>query len=169
MSLNDSKIRNLKSSAKPFKISDCHGLYLLVNPGGSRLWYLKYRINGKESRLGLGTYPDVSLADARQQSDGIRKLLAHNINPAQQRSAERATALPEETFKSVALSWHKSNRTWSECKHTRFSSTHFLRFPDFQPSAGILPASGCSGIHGDVHCCIHSASDPLFPVLHSVF
>ena len=55
------------------------------------------------------------------------------------------------------------------CKHTRFSSTHFLRFPDFQPSAGTLPASGCSGIHGDVHCCIHSASAPLFPVLHSVF
>ncbi|EPB0865818.1 Arm DNA-binding domain-containing protein, partial [Yersinia enterocolitica] len=100
MSLNDSKIRNLKPSAKPFKVSDSHGLYLLVNPGGSRLWYLKYRINRKESRLGLGAYPDVSLADARQQRDGIRKLLVQNINPAQQRSAERATALPEETFKS---------------------------------------------------------------------
>lgn len=54
MSLNDTKIRSLKPSAKPFKVSDSHGLYLLVNPGGSRLWYLKYRINGKESRLGLG-------------------------------------------------------------------------------------------------------------------
>ncbi len=75
MSLNDSKIRNLKPSVKPFKVSDSHGLYLLVNPGGSRLWYLKYRINRKESRLGLGAYPDVSLADARQQRDGIRKLL----------------------------------------------------------------------------------------------
>ncbi len=80
MSLNDSKIRNLKPSAKPFKVSDCHGLYLLINPGGSRLWYLKYRINRKESHLGLA---DVSLADARQQHDGIRKLLAQNINPAQ--------------------------------------------------------------------------------------
>jgi integrase len=114
MSLNDSKIRNLKPSVKPFKISDSHGLYLLVNPGGSRLWYLKYRIDGKESRLGLGAYPDVSLADARQQRDGIRKLLAQNINPAQQRSAERATSSPEKTFKYVALDWHKSNRTWSE-------------------------------------------------------
>lgn len=114
MSLNDTKIRSLKPSAKPFKISDSHGLYLLVNPGGSRLWYLKYRINRKESRLGLGAYPDVSLADARQQRDGIRKLLAHNINPAQQRSAERATSSPEKTFKYVALDWHKSNRTWSE-------------------------------------------------------
>lgn len=114
MSLNDAKIRSLKPSAKPFKVSDSHGLYLLVNPGGSRLWYLKYRINGKESRLGLGAYPDVSLAYARQQRDGIRKLLTQNINPSQQRIAEKAARSPEKTFKHVALSWHKSNRTWSE-------------------------------------------------------
>jgi len=114
MSLNDTKIRSLKPSEKPFKVSDSHGLYLLVNPGGSRLWYLKYRINRKESRLGLGAYPDVSLADARQQRDGIRKLLAQNINPAQQRIADKAARAPEKTFKHVALSWHKSNRTWSE-------------------------------------------------------
>ena len=79
MSLNDTKIRSLKSSIKPFKVSDSHGLYLLINPGGSRLWYLKYRIDRKESHLGLGAYPDVSLAYARQQRDGIRKLLAQNI------------------------------------------------------------------------------------------
>lgn len=114
MSLNDTKIRSLKPSAKPFKVSDSHGLYLLVNPSGSRLWYLKYRINGKESRLGLGAYPNVSLAYARQQRDGIRKLLAQNINPAQQRIAEKAARSPEKTFKHVALNWHKSNRTWSQ-------------------------------------------------------
>ncbi|ATA18133.1 integrase [Gibbsiella quercinecans] len=119
MSLNDSKIRNLKSSAKPFKVSDSHGLYILVNPGGSRLWYLKYRINGKESRLSLGAYPDVSLTDARQQRDGIRKLLAQNINPAQQRAAEKTARSPEKSFKTVALSWHKSNTTWSENHATR--------------------------------------------------
>ena len=67
MSLNDTKIRQLKPLAKPFKVSDAHGLYLLVNPNGSRRWYLKYRINHKESRLGLGAWPDVSLAEARQQ------------------------------------------------------------------------------------------------------
>lgn len=67
MSLNHSKIRNLKSLSKPVKFSDSHGLYLLVNPGGSRIWYLKYRFNGKESRVSLGAYPLVSLAEARQQ------------------------------------------------------------------------------------------------------
>ena len=114
MSLNDTKIRGLKPSAKPFKVSDSHGLYLLVNPGGSRLWYLKYRFNGKESRLGLGAYPDISLAYARQQRDGIRKLLTQNINPSQQRIAEKAARSPKKTLKHVAMSWHISNRTWSE-------------------------------------------------------
>lgn len=60
MSLTDAKIRTLKPSDKPFKVSDSHGLYLLVKPGGSRHWYLKYRINGKESRIALGAYPAVS-------------------------------------------------------------------------------------------------------------
>ncbi len=81
MSLTDAKIRTLKPSDKPFKVSDTHGLYLLVKPGGSRHWYLKYRINGKESRIALGAYPAVSLSDARQQREGIRKMLALNINP----------------------------------------------------------------------------------------
>lgn len=114
MSLNDTKIRSLKPSDKSFKVSDSHGLYLLVNPGGSRLWYLKYRINKKESRLSLGAYPDVSLSGARQQRDGIRKLLAQNINPAQQRLAEKAARSPEKVFKNVAIEWHKSNIKWSQ-------------------------------------------------------
>lgn len=84
MSLSDAKIRSTKPSDKPFKLTDSHGLYLLVNQGGSRLWYLKYRFNRKESRIALGAYPQVSLSDARQQRDGICKLLAQNINPALQ-------------------------------------------------------------------------------------
>ncbi|ECE6549146.1 DUF4102 domain-containing protein [Salmonella bongori serovar 48:z35:-] len=51
MSLTDSKIRVTKPSATPFKLTDSQGLYPLINPGGSRLWYLKYRFNGKESRI----------------------------------------------------------------------------------------------------------------------
>ena len=114
MSLTDAKIRTLKPSDKPFKVSDSHGLYLLVKPGGSRHWYLKYRINGKESRIALGAYPAVSLSDARQQREGVRKMLALNINPVQQRAAVRGSRTPEKVFKNVALAWHKSNRKWSQ-------------------------------------------------------
>ena len=114
MSLTDAKIRTLKPSDKPFKVSDSHGLYLLVKPGGSRHWYLKYRISGKESRIALGAYPAISLSDARQQREGIRKMLALNINPVQQRAAVRGSRTPEKVFKNVALAWHKSNRKWSQ-------------------------------------------------------
>ncbi|HIE9514622.1 tyrosine-type recombinase/integrase [Klebsiella pneumoniae] len=114
MSLSDAKIRTLKPTDNPFKVSDSHGLYLLVKPGGSRHWYLKYRINGKESRIALGAYPAVSLSDARQQREGIRKMLALNINPAKQRAAERGSRTPDKVFKNVALAWHKSNRKWSQ-------------------------------------------------------
>ena len=114
MFLTDAKIRTLKPSDKPFKVSDSHGLYLRVKPGGSRHWYLKYRISGKESRIALGTYPAISLSDARQQREGIRKMLALNINPVQQRAAVRGSRTPEKVFKNVALAWHKSNRKWSQ-------------------------------------------------------
>lgn len=114
MSLTSAKIRTLKPSDKPFKVSDSHGLYLRVKPGGSRHWYLKYRISGKESRIALGTYPALSLSDARQQREGIRKMLALNINPVQQRAAVRGSRTPEKVFKNVALAWHKSNRKWSQ-------------------------------------------------------
>ncbi|WP_097724867.1 tyrosine-type recombinase/integrase [Escherichia coli] len=114
MSLTDAKIRTLKPSDKPFKVSDSHGLYLRVKPGGSRHWYLKYRISGKESRIALGAYPAISLSDARQQREGIRKMLALNINPVQQRAAVRGSPTPEKVFKNVALAWHKSNRKWSQ-------------------------------------------------------
>lgn len=85
-----------------------------VKPGSSRHWYLKYRISGKESRIALGTYPAISLSDARQQREGIRKMLALNINPVQQRAAVRGSRTPEKVFKNVALAWHKSNRKWSQ-------------------------------------------------------
>jgi len=65
MSLNDSKIHNSKPSDKPFKLSDAPQVsFLLINPDVSRLWYLKYRFNGKKSLIGLGAYPALSLAEA---------------------------------------------------------------------------------------------------------
>ncbi|MCB3525472.1 tyrosine-type recombinase/integrase [Klebsiella grimontii] len=114
MSLTDTKIRSLKPSDKPFKVSDSHGLYLLIKPNGSRHWYLKYRIKGKESRIALGAYPVISLSDARHQREGIRKMLVLNINPAEQRAAERSSRIPKKVFKNVALAWHKSNKKWSQ-------------------------------------------------------
>ncbi|EOT4570929.1 tyrosine-type recombinase/integrase [Escherichia coli] len=139
MSLTDAKIRTLKPSDKPFKVSDSHGLYLRVKPGGSRHWYLKYRISGKESRIALGAYPAISLSDARQQREGIRKMLALNINPVQQRAAVRGSRTPEKVFKNVALAWHKSNRKWSQNTADRLLAS--LNNHIFPVVIGNLPVS----------------------------
>ena len=72
MPLKALSIKALSPSEKTFRRSDEKGLYIEVRPNGSKLSFLKYRVNGKEKRLGLGSYPDVSLADARKARDAAR-------------------------------------------------------------------------------------------------
>lgn len=94
MPLTDIVIRNAKPTDKPFKLSDANGLYLLVNPTGSRLWRLKYRFLGKEKVLALGAYPTVTLAKAREARDAARILLNENVDPSEhKRDVRRETAL----------------------------------------------------------------------------
>ena len=76
MPLTDTAIKKAKPGPKPIKLSDGKGLYLLVNPVGSKLWRCKYRVLGKEKILSLGAYPEVSLAQAREGVDKARKVLA---------------------------------------------------------------------------------------------
>ncbi|MGE0061079.1 MAG: Arm DNA-binding domain-containing protein [Xanthobacteraceae bacterium] len=89
---------------KPFKLADGHGLHLLVNPNGSKLWRFRYRFAGKEQMLSFGSFPEVSLADARAKRDEARKQLAAGINPVVQRKEERVAAevAARNTFGAVA-------------------------------------------------------------------
>src|SRR3546814_8877801 len=81
MALTDTAVRNAKPKSKPYKITDGQGLYLLVNPGGSKLWRVKYRLNGVERKLALGPYPEITLAEARSARDAARKQVAHAVDP----------------------------------------------------------------------------------------
>src|ERR1700677_4117946 len=93
MPLTDTAIRKAKSKEKPFKISDSGGLYLLVQPSGSKWWRYKYRFAGKEKLLALGAYPDVSLVDARERHSQARKALAAGNDPGEvKKEAKRLTA-----------------------------------------------------------------------------
>lgn len=65
MPLTDNQVRKAASRDKEWKLADEKGLYLAVTPAGSKLWRLKYRMNGKEKKLAIGPYPEVSLKDAR--------------------------------------------------------------------------------------------------------
>jgi integrase len=103
MPLTDTAIRNAKPKDKPYKLADEKGLFLLVNPNGSRWWRLKFRIGGKEKLLSLGVYPAVSLKEARDKRDEARKLIAQGIDPCAQRKATRAAEA--ETFEAIAREW----------------------------------------------------------------
>lgn len=69
MPLKAMEIRSVSPSKKLYRKPDGQGMYLEVRPNGSKLWFLKYRIDGKEKRLGLGSFADVSLADTRAAGD----------------------------------------------------------------------------------------------------
>jgi len=107
MPLTDIAIKKAKQGAKPAKMSDEKGLYLLVNPTGSKLWRWKYRVDGAEKLMALGNYPDVSLTGARDMRDEARKLLATGVDPmAKRKSDDVAKKLASEhSFTAVAGEW----------------------------------------------------------------
>lgn len=92
MALSDTAIRNLAHGDKPIKKADEKGLYLLIQPSGGKLWRFKYRFGGKEKKLGLGRYPDVSLKEARRRRDLARQSLAMGIDPAEEKKQEALQA-----------------------------------------------------------------------------
>ncbi|NJM76040.1 MAG: DUF4102 domain-containing protein [Acaryochloridaceae cyanobacterium RU_4_10] len=88
--LTDIQIRQAKGNGKAQRLWDERGLYLEVTPPGGKVWRFKYRMNGKEKRIGFGRYPDVPLALARERREEARKLLAAGVDPSVQRQAQKA-------------------------------------------------------------------------------
>ncbi len=107
MSLTDTTIRAAKADIKPYKLSDEKGLFLLVNPNGSKYWRLKYRVDGKEKLLSFGTYPEVGLKDARAKRDEARRLLADGIDPSANRKAQKAARIIRagNSFEVICREW----------------------------------------------------------------
>lgn len=107
MSLTEVAIRKARPAAKTKRMFDSGGLYLELSPSGGKWWRLKYRQSGKEKRLSLGTYPDTSLADARAKRDAARKLLASDIDPGEQRKAQKAAGEERaaNSFEAIAREW----------------------------------------------------------------
>jgi integrase len=102
---------------KQARFADSGGMYLQVSPAGSKRWFLKYRVGGKEKQLALGSYPDVSLKSARLARDAAKLQKAEGYDPVQVRKVEKLKAGRTEgdTFKVVALEWYKKQAPgWSE-------------------------------------------------------
>jgi integrase len=117
--LTDKAIKALKPDQKPYKVSDGLGLYLLVQPNGSRLWRFKYRYAGKEKLAALGGYPETGLAEARTRRDELRRLHAGGVDPvAYRRAADEArVAAAENSFKVVADEWFQTKSPGWVPKH----------------------------------------------------
>ncbi len=108
MKLSDTAVRKAKPQAKPRKMGDGGGMYLEVMPNGSKYWRLKYRFGGKEKRLALGVYPDVTLADARERRNEARKLLANGGDPGAVRQTQKkqAKVAAANSFELIARELH---------------------------------------------------------------
>ncbi|OIQ79604.1 putative prophage CPS-53 integrase [mine drainage metagenome] len=127
MSLTVAEISNTKPNDKVQYLFDAAGLYLQLNPNGSRWWRFKYRYEGKPKLLSLGVYPLVGLKDARAAHAKARKLIADGVDPSEKRKQEEATkkhkhevarriaeGIPlENSFQCIALEWYaKRSRIW---------------------------------------------------------
>lgn len=89
MELTDELISEIEPRNKPFKLGAGNGLFLSVQPNGSKFWRLKYRYEGKEKSMSLGKHPKVSLKDARDMTYKARKLLEVNVDPSGHKKANR--------------------------------------------------------------------------------
>jgi integrase len=113
MKLTDTAIRTAKPAEKRQTLFDGGGLYLVINPNGSKLWRLKYRFDGKEKLLSFGAYPAVSLKEARERRDEARKLLANGSDPGAVRKAQKVAQQERaaNTFEAVAQAWFEKWKT----------------------------------------------------------
>lgn len=116
MRLSDIAIKAAKPAETPYKLFDGGGLYLLINPNGSRWWRFKYRYGGKEKLLALGTYPSTGLRKARDLHGEARARLRDGIDPNVAKQTEKLARADRAagSFEVVALEWHaKQAGAWS--------------------------------------------------------
>ena len=130
--LTDTAVRTAKPGKKPIRLFDGGGMYLEISPNGGKWWRLKYRHLGKEKRLSLGVYPDVSLKAARERRDESRKLLTDGIDPSENRKAIRSTNVERagNSLEVIAREWfEKHSPNWA-ANHADWHS----------PGTGCIPA-----------------------------
>lgn len=139
--LSDAKIRAIKPRDKPFKLTDGHRLYLLVKPGGSKLWKWNYAYDGKQKTMAFGSYPVVTLNEARTKRDEGRAMLLDGKDPAIQKKLRIEANLEKtrNTFELVAREWYETVKAqWA-----RIHAEDVLRSleRDVFPFIGNLPVS----------------------------
>lgn len=141
MSLKDTEIRAIRATDKPVRKADGKGLYIEVFPNGSKLWRMKYRFAGKEKRLALGSYPEISLAEARKRRDAARSTLELGSDPGLERKQEKIAAKVSaaNSFESVALEYLAKMKAEGRAPATLAKAEWFLAL--LKPAIGSMPVS----------------------------
>ena len=122
MPLNDIKCKNIQPKEKSFKIADEKGLYLEVMPNGSKYWRMKYYFAGKEKRLAIGVYPEVSLKEARDKRDAAKKQIQDNLDPSSEKKIRKLQQHINlnNSFENVAREWHEKNCAKWKPRHANY-------------------------------------------------
>ena len=144
--ITDIKLKAAKPKERDYRISDGQGLTLMVRKNGSKLWQFRYQFEGKPKTASLGPYPLISLAEAREKRDELRKGLLNDIDPVQAKRLARAQreAEVEHVFKKIALRWHEH---WAKARTERHAGYVLRRLEsDVFPEIGEFPISGLKAI-----------------------
>jgi integrase len=139
MPLTDRAAKAAAPREKTYKLSDEKGMYLEITPKGQKYWRWKYRFAGKEKRLALGVYPEVSLKEARSKRDDGRKQLSQGIDPSAAKQSQKAAQrmAGENSFAVVALEWFKT-KMGDKSKSHRDRTVRALE-KDIFPTLGRAP------------------------------
>lgn len=115
MALTNIEIKNAQPKDKEYVMSDGAGLVVLIKPNGSKLWRYRYSRDGRKQKLSLGSYPELSLAQARVKAADARAKLAQGISPVDERRKKREASKVVNSFEGVCLEWQATRQaTWSE-------------------------------------------------------
>ncbi len=132
--LTDTKVRNLKPKNKLYRVADSYGLAIEVNPNGSKLWRHRFRYNKKATMMSLGSYPMVSLLDARQERDNNKQLLKQGINPAR---TQHNIGITKTIFKEMFEQWLENKK--DEWTPGYVEDTEQRAYNYLMPTLGKLP------------------------------
>lgn len=142
MPLTDTAVRQAKAGEKEYSITDGGGLSLYVATNGTKSWHFRFSWHGKQPRMSLGTYPEISLKDARERRDGARSLVAKGVDPRSQRREERRVAADSsvKTFEVVAGEWYAFKLPrWAKSKKGAAVQAQLYLDKDMVPALGKIP------------------------------
>jgi integrase len=112
-------IQRAKTATKAYRLYDEKGLYLEISPAGGKLWRLKYRVDGREKRLALGSFPETSLSDARARRDDARRQMQAGADPGAKRKEDKR--LRNEAKRAVLDTFETTAREWMTHEHTKIA------------------------------------------------